>query len=255
MADRLNQINKATALILMLFVFALFTLSKFASVALNPLVILIIFFVIFVPAIIGNTLFAITYITSLIRNKNIYLIGFYSIFCLINYQISTIYTKSLVYEAVGYNPQYLPHTTSLISTFLQLPIGLFLIANLTIFFCNAIFLLIMVISPLVKLFPFYKKEKSKESRDKLFHLGFGSTILAIFVILLYPLASLINHKTIIRSIALMTDYYPVYQSTYICKEARTYELFNYLNKNMISVYKYDEYTNEHIFKTLNCATV
>lgn len=53
----------------------------------------------------------------------------------------------------------------------------------------------------------------------------------------------------------MTDYYPVNQSSYICKEARSYELFNYLNKNMISVYKYDEYTNENIFKTLNCTTV
>lgn len=133
MVERLNQIQRATVLILVFFVFSLFTLSKFVSVAVNPLVILIIFSVIFVPTIIGSALFAIVYITSLIRNKNIYLIGFYSIFCLINYQISIIYTKSLIYETVGYNPQYLPHTTSFISTFLQLPIGLFLIANLTIF--------------------------------------------------------------------------------------------------------------------------
>lgn len=39
-----------------------------------------------------------------------------------------------------------------------------------------------------------------------------------------------NHKAIIRNIALMTDYYPVYQSTYICKEAISYELFNFEQK-------------------------
>ncbi|HAT1883533.1 TPA: hypothetical protein ACRUL4_001981 [Legionella pneumophila] len=255
MLEHVNQIHKVTTLILVLFVFALFVFSKFTSVAPHPLIVLIILSAIFIPAIISSALFAIVYVSGLIRNKNMYLIGCYSIFCLINYQISTVYTKDLIYGALGYNPQYLPHTMSLISTFVQLPIGLFLIANLTIVFCNAMFFLVMLIPPLVKLFPFYEKEKSKECRDKLFHIGFGATILAVSVILMYPLAGLINHKAIIRNITLMTDYYPVYQSTYICKEARSYELFNYLNKNMISVYKYDEYTNEHIFKTLNCATV
>lgn len=255
MIEHVNKIHKITTFMLILFVFTLFVFSKFTSVVLHPLMILIILSVIFLPAIISSALFAIVYVSGLIRNKNIYLIGCYSIFCLINYQISTVYTKDLIYEALGYNPQYLPHTTSIISTFVQLPIGLFLIANLTIFFCGAMYLLIMVIPPLINIFPFYKKEKSKERQDVLSHTGFGATMLAILVLLIYPIAGLINHKTIIRNIALITDYYPVYESSYICNEARAYELFNYLNKNMISVYRYDEYTNEHIFKTLNCATV
>lgn len=133
MLEHVNQIHKVTTLILVLFVFALFVFSKFTSVALHPLIVLIILSAIFIPAMISSAL-AMVYVSGLIRNKNMYLIGCYSIFCLINYQISTVYTKDLIYEALGYNPQYLPHTTSLISTFVQLSIGLFLIANLTIFF-------------------------------------------------------------------------------------------------------------------------
>ncbi len=155
----MNQIHKVTTLILVLFIFALFVFSKFTSVALHPLIVLIILSAIFIPAMISSALFAIVYVSGLIRNKNMYLIGCYSIFCLINYQISTVYTKDLIYEALGYNPQYLPHTTSLISTFVQLPMGLFLIANLTIVFCNAMFFFSNANTTFGKIISFLRKGK------------------------------------------------------------------------------------------------
>jgi len=96
MLKHLDRINKITTCIFITLILVMYLLAKFTNVKLSPITPLI-SLLLFVPMMIGATLFTLTFLANLIRSKNSILIGLYSVITFINYKLSDIYTSKLIY--------------------------------------------------------------------------------------------------------------------------------------------------------------
>lgn len=253
----LDKINTVLGSIIFVLIISMALLSKFLPVRILPYIILVVFLFFSISIIIRSTIFTIGFLMNLVKNKNVYLLIVYSVLTFVIYIIADIHTSELIYDSLGYNPKYVPHTFRIISLASLLYIGLCLTAFFTFAIGNFITIIFTIFNSLIRPFLFFLNEnKLNTANAKLSHLGCGSIFLATLLLFLSQcMNEYINFSKIIRTIAVNTDYYSIQQSGFICEEAKQYEAFNYLSNNMISVYHYDQLNNKDVLSIINCPTV
>lgn len=232
-------------------------LKKCTSFKLSPHVLLFIIGLIIIPIIIKSIIVTSSFLITLVKKKNLYLLAVYSALTFLIYIFADTHTSELVYNSLGYNPKYVPHTLSIISLISLLCIGLCITSVFMLLISVFASLISIIFNSFSWLYVLSLKEnKLNKINDKLRELGCGSMFLAFFLLSMNLLIDeYINFSKIIQIIAINVDYHSIRHSGYICKEARNYEAFNYLSNNMISVYRYDELNKNPIFSIINCVTV
>ncbi|MGC1182444.1 hypothetical protein [Legionella sp.] len=245
MFEYLKKANNHPGLSFMFFMIISYFLVKWMKF--SPLI-LGVPFLVFVPVMVASIVFTIICLTSLVRNKNSILFTTYSLLTFISYKLSDVYTSNLIYEALNYNPMYVPRTSSIISIFSLILIEAQLTAGaLIIYSYGSLFL-----RPFIR--PFLNK--FKYSDDEIYKIGFGSNILGVILFLAVSfVVHNINFNELIQKAAIELDYYPIHYSTPACKNAKEYEKFNYLSKNVISVYRNDIFSDKPIFSVINCTVI
>lgn len=126
----LDKINTVLGSIIFVLIISMALLSKFLPVRILPYIILVVFLFFSISIIIRSTIFTIGFLMNLVKNKNVYLLIVYSVLTFVIYIIADIHTSELIYDSLGYNPKYVPHTFRIISLASLLYIGLCLTAFL-----------------------------------------------------------------------------------------------------------------------------
>lgn len=256
MSDYFKKINQISVLIFIFIMIIALFLTKYTSVRISPLVLGGSLLLLVVLIIVGGIVSTIILLRELIRNKNSILITFYSLITFFSYKLSEVYTSNLLYESLGYNPKYLPHTSSLISIFPLIVTGLVLTATSLIILSFGSVLFISTVNSLIRPILFFLNlNKLEYINDKISDLGLVSLIIACILFCCVNFVVEINFNKLIQRAAIEFDYYPIRSSAFICDEAKTYEKFNYLSENVISVFRYDISNKKPIFSVINCDVI
>ncbi len=251
-----KKINAIAAFLFMFFSTITLLLAEYIPVKYPTWIIMASSLPLLVSMIVSSILSTIVIFRDLIRNKNSVLITFYSLITFFSYKLSEAYTSNLLYESLGYNPKYLPFTSSLISFFPLILTGITLTTISLMVFSVGSILVTSIFNSLIRpLFFFLNLDKLENLNDKIADLGFGTYIIAGVLFCCVNIVAEINFDYLIQRIAVEFDYHPISSSVSICNEAKRFDKFNYLSKNLISVFRYDIDNQKLIFSVINCKVV